>query len=375
MVKTPHRKTQMKLTFSLIFIALTLSHCKTAAPTSIAKSEQVPAEQSKPGMVRCGDGEQLVHTNVRIVAANISSGNRQNYDGGEGKRILMGLKPDIVLMQEFNYKSKSPADYQEFADAVIGSDANQDAMSPKAYVAVDKAPNHSIPNGIVSRFPILSSGDWIDTQINDRDFAWARIDLPGAHELFAISVHLKASSDGKSQNRRINQAKLLMQNIAKEVSANDYAVIGGDFNTVSRSEQSVAIFTGLTPVADLENPRLFSDKHVPVSYQANNATPMSGTNANRKNNYDWVLPDTNLDELHAPVVLGNGGEKQLGVNFFPEGLVVDTRTFLDLSAIAPAQVGDSAAVNMQHMAVVRDFAIPHCLPIATMPMPTPNPEP
>lgn len=365
----------MKLSFPVLFFVLGLSGCKTAAPSSGVKSEQVPPPESKPGMVRCGNGEQLVHSNVRIVAANISTGNHQNYDGGEGKRILMGLKPDIVLMQEFNYKSKSPADYQEFADAVIGGETPADATSPKAFFAVDKAPNHSIPNGIISRFPILSEGNWVDTEIKDRDFAWAQVDLPGKHELFAISVHLKASSDSKSQNKRIKQANLLMQNIAKEVSANDYAVIGGDFNTDLRNEQSIAIFTGRTPVADLANPRLFSDLHVPVSYQANNPTPMSGTNANRKKNYDWVLPDQNLDTLHAPVVLGNGAEKKLGVNFFPEGLVVDTRTFLDLSLIAPAQASDSAAPSMQHMAVVRDFAIPHCLPLVTMPMPTPKVDP
>ena len=365
----------MKLSLSLIFAVLALTHCKTSATNlSQAKSDESPADALKPeNTVHCNAGEQLTHTNVRIVAANISSGNHQNYDGGEGKRILMGLKPDIVLMQEFNYKSKSDADYQEFANSVIAPEASVDASSPKAYFAVDKSPQHSIPNGIVSRFPILSNGDWVDTQIPDRDFTWARIDIPGEHELFAISVHLKASSDSKSQNKRINQANQLMQNIAKETPANDFAVIGGDFNTVSRTEQSIGIFTGRNPVAGLANPRLFVDQHVPVSYQANNPTPISGTNANRKNNYDWVLADKGLDALHTPVVLGNGGAQKLGVNFFPEGLVFDTRTFLDLSSVAPAQVGDSGAVNMQHMAVVRDFAVPHCLPIAAMPMATPNP--
>ena len=40
---------------------------------------------------------------IRIVAGNITSGNGQNYNEGHGIRIFQGLKPDIILIQEFNY--------------------------------------------------------------------------------------------------------------------------------------------------------------------------------------------------------------------------------------------------------------------------------
>ncbi len=48
---------------------------------------------------------------VRVVAANLTSGNYQSYSPdngnhsnpeGAGARILAGLRPDVVLVQEFN---------------------------------------------------------------------------------------------------------------------------------------------------------------------------------------------------------------------------------------------------------------------------------
>lgn len=40
------------------------------------------------------------------------------------------------------------------------------------------------------------------------------------------------------------------------------------------------------------------------------------------------------------------------------GLVVDTRIYTPLGDLAPAELADSDAANMQHMAVVRDFLVP-----------------
>jgi hypothetical protein len=39
-------------------------------------------------------------------------------------------------------------------------------------------------------------------------------------------------------------------------------------------------------------------------------------------------------------------------------LVFDSRTYEPLAEVAPVKRGDSAGPNMQHMAVVRAFAIP-----------------
>src|SRR5205085_11524393 len=49
--------------------------------------------------------QQAVTSDVRLrlVAANLTSGNFQSWDPGDGIRILEGLHPDVVLVQEFNY--------------------------------------------------------------------------------------------------------------------------------------------------------------------------------------------------------------------------------------------------------------------------------
>jgi endonuclease/exonuclease/phosphatase family metal-dependent hydrolase len=124
--------------------------------------------------------------NVRIVAANLTSGNEQSYSldnanhsnlEGAGARILKGLEPDVVLIQEFNT-----------------------GMSAQRWVARTFGPNYEIakengqgiPNGIVSRYPIVAEGEWDDPTQTNRDFAWAKIRLPNGRRLWAISVHLKA---------------------------------------------------------------------------------------------------------------------------------------------------------------------------------------
>src|SRR5262245_29371999 len=50
-------------------------------------------------------GQDAGCVRVRVVAANLSSGNFFNYDGGEGVRILEGLRPDIILIQEWRVGS------------------------------------------------------------------------------------------------------------------------------------------------------------------------------------------------------------------------------------------------------------------------------
>ena len=74
------------------------------------------------------------------------------------------------------------------------------------------------------------------------------------------------------------------------------------------------------------------------------------TNEPRSQPYDWVLADADLDALEVPARIGD--------QEFPAGLVFDSRVFTPLSDVAPAEVGDSGAPNMQHMAVVRDFEVP-----------------
>jgi len=48
---------------------------------------------------------------------------------------------------------------------------------------------------------------------------------------------------------------------------------------------------------------------------------------------------------------------QIGSMSFPAGLVFDSRIFETLAQVPPVQAADSAAPQMQHMAVVRDFTL------------------
>jgi endonuclease/exonuclease/phosphatase family metal-dependent hydrolase len=259
---------------------------------------------------------------VRIMAANISSGNDQSYDAGHGSRIFDGLNPDVALVQEMNVGSNTAANYRAWVDAYFGSTFSYHVESGK-----------SIPNGIVSRYPIIASGVWNDSDLSDREFVWARIDLPGDMNLLAVSVHLKASSD--SASRRQAQAVQLAGYIAGEKKATDHVVIGGDFNTYSRTESCVTALSS-TVVTTAPWP----------ADQAGN----TNTNSGQSSPYDWVMPSSSLAAFSTPLVIAP--------NTHTNGLVFDSRDYTPLSAVTPVQSTDSGATGMQHMAVMRAFLIP-----------------
>ena len=124
----------------------------------------------------CGLAVCVAETvNVRIVTANLTSGNEQSYSldnrnhsntEGAGARILKGLNPDIVLIQEFNTGTST----QQWVTQTFG---------PKYEFAKERGAG--IPNGIVSRYPIVAEGEWDDPTQTNRDFAWAKIRLPNEH--------------------------------------------------------------------------------------------------------------------------------------------------------------------------------------------------
>lgn len=259
-------------------------------------------------------------TRLRVVAGNLSSGNYQNWDPGEGIRMLRGLAPDIAVLQEFTYRTRSPDDYQAFLAAAFDS---------SFFYTVESA---QLPNGIVSRYPIIDHGVWDDPAVSNRNFVWARIDVPGDKDLWAISVHLLTTGAPKRQA----EADALVHNIRNLVPESDYVIIGGDFNTGSRTEGCLQTFGGITRTT------------APFPVDSNNK---GGTSASRKKPLDWVIASPGLDAREIPV--------EIGQMTFEHGLVFDSRDFPDLAAVAPVQRSDSAAMNMQHMPVVRDFALPN----------------
>ena len=273
------------------------------------------------------------NTTIRVMAANITSGSNQSYTNA-GMRIFKGLAPDIVAIQEFNYTSTNglgenlaPA-FREMIDKAFGTNFS--------YYR-EPTPVNSIPNGIISRFPIIASGEWDDTQMTDRDFAWARIDIPGTNDLYVVSVHLKASNDSASVAKRATQSTALKGFIQTNFPANAYIVVGGDMNLYSTNEDCYQTFISY-----------LSDSRIPTDGFSNSSTNMN-TNAGRSERYDHVFASATLDTNRVPIVIGS--------KTFTNGLVFDSRVFTPISSVAPILAGDSGDANMQHMAVVKDFKI------------------
>ena len=265
-------------------------------------------------------GAPPVSNRVRVVAANLTSGNFQSYTPGHGVRIMQGLDPDIVLLQEFNFGSNSQASLNQLVNDICEGAGCDYVRGPAA----------KIPNGVISRFPILHSGSWPDPEVTNRDFVYARIDVPGPKDLWAISVHFKTSN----ATERNAEAVALMAQVDANIPAGDLLVLGGDFNTDVREEPALTTLAQVFMVG----PTFPED-------QAGN----EHTNAGRTKPYDWVLADDDLESLAIPV--------ELGADVFANGVVIDTRVYTPIAVLAPALTNDSGATAMQHMAVVRDFFV------------------
>jgi len=265
------------------------------------------------------DAAPVQNLHIRIIAANLTSENAQSYDPGHGARIMEGLDPDVVLIQEFNYGGNSAGDIAAFVRNTFG-----------ASFTYFREPRGSIPNGIISRWPISAAGSWDDPEVNNRGFAWARIQLPGGRTLLAVSLHLLTSGSGT----RNDEARALVPLIQRALLPQEFLVVGGDLNTDSSNE---SVFNTLRQVV--------SNRHHAADHRGD-----TGTNASRRKPYDWVMPSLALEEFHVAVQIGNQS--------FPHGLVFDSRIYRPLTDVVPVRQGDSGASNMQHMAVVRDFFLP-----------------
>jgi endonuclease/exonuclease/phosphatase family metal-dependent hydrolase len=271
---------------------------------------------------------------IRFMAANLSSGDGQDYDLGHGIRLMAGAKADILMVQEFNYLTNSDADYRKMSDAICGAEC-------QFHVGVGQ-----IPNGIVSRWPITDSGFWDDPYISNRDLDWVRIDLPGPKDLVAVSVHLHTSPSSD----QVGAAKVIAQKVTEYRAAHPdccWYVVGGDFNGPSAVSANGFGTYNSQPVFYVAGPD-------PVGNDGN-----ENTNAGRSSQYDFVLVDTALHAYQTPlVVTASDGSAPLT---FPSGLVFDTRDFSATQMsryFAPALTGDSGAPSMQHMGILKSVLIP-----------------
>lgn len=258
-------------------------------------------------------------TRVRVLAGNLSTGSQQSWTGGEGLRIVAGLHPDVALLQELNYGQNSDAELTAFAEAALGPGAH-----------AHREPGAAIPNAVLSTYPFVDVGVWVDPEVQNRGFAWARIDVPGDADLFAVSVHLLTSSP----TQRALEATSLVAQLQSAVPPGAMIVVGGDFNTAFRTEACITEFSMLFATAP--------------PYPAD-ASGNGNTSANRSKPHDWVLASPLLFAREIPVAIGGAS--------FAAGLVFDSRVYVPLDDVAPVLVTDSGANGMQHMAVVRDFSL------------------
>lgn len=288
-----------------------------ASSACLATSDEAPRPDDEPSLQE--PAAPLAGTRLRLMAGNLTTGS-QNYNNGEGTRIFKGTRPDIAMVQEFKFGGNSAAELRSWVDQAFGPE-----------FSYYRGGSGNIPNGVVSRYPILSSGDWVDANVSDRQFTWARIDIPGPTHLWAISVHLLTSS---AANRQAEAAQLVSL-INANVPAGDWVTIGGDFNTGSRTEAALSTLSS----------RFTTSGPYPADRNGN-----SNTNAARAKPYDWVIVSPALGALATSTVIGG--------STFPAGLVADTRVYSPISELSPALAGDSGASQMQHMGIVRDFDIP-----------------
>lgn len=299
-----------------VTVVLALAACGQASSSASGVDAATP-DTSRSDATPASDGatEQGAPTRLRIMAANTTSGTQQSYEL-PGIHLFQGLAPDVALVQELDYASGGP---RALVDTAFGK-------SFSLYVE----PSGAIPNGVISRYPILEAGTWTDASVSDRAFVYARIDVPGPVNLWAVSVHLLTTG----ATERSTEATQLLGYVQSKVPAGDYLVIGGDFNTDTTSEPALVT---LSAVVDTSAPW-------PADQSGN-----TNSSINRNHPHDYVLPGPSLDARKTPVVIG--------ADRFPAGLVFDSRVFTPLGDVAPIVAGDSGATGMQHMPVVRDFMV------------------
>ena len=250
---------------------------------------------------------------LTLATANLSDNATQAY-GDPGIRILQALHPDVLAIQEFNYKLGT------------SQDLVQRLFGPDFHFAREKG-GARLPNGVISRYPIVAFGQWEDPYVGNRSLFWATVQIPGPKPLHVVSVHLVQNR----AERRLPEARHLLELIRKQFPEDDYVVLCGDFNVNSRDSTALAALT-----------KWFDDSSQPADQQGN-----KNTNASRNRPYDYVLPNPALAPYHVATKLG--GQK------FPAGLVFDSRLWNPLPP--PAEWEDTAR-DLQHLPVMKTFRIP-----------------
>lgn len=286
--------------------------CERMGDAPVLQSQQAVAATSTRHRMQHEELPSAASCKVRLVSANISSGNRQSYEG-HAARIFQALHPSVVLVQEFNVPNDDRA---SFVRSTFGGEYTYSVEA-----------DSSIPNGVISRFPILAHGEWKNSVPNaNRDYAWARIEMPGGDRMLAVSVHLRTKA-----GPRASEERELVEFINKSRQSGDVVVLGGDFN----HDASLA--------AEMAGAAEFLNLGAPAP---RNGRGGAGTNATLSKKLDLLLVGHKWTARERAVNIA-GKSYEHGAVFHSD--------MAEAAALLPALPGDSFAPNMQHMPVVRDF--------------------
>ena len=262
---------------------------------------------------------------VRIMAANLSYGWAPVWYGDEAKRIFQGLKPDIVLIQEFNAQTTS--DIDTFVSEAFGDEFYY-------YVEPQGGGDYAMPNGIISRWGFQTMGEWADQSAGLRDFAWGVIELPNEKIIQAVSVHAKAGTTEEDREARYAEAVHLKNLVAENFDDNQYIVVGGDFNFESEPQSPIEIYGSFLEATQAR----------PADRNGN-----TDTNSTRTKPFDWIMPNDLLGNEMATFTLGTRS--------YINGIVFDSQVYTPLSDVSPIEYGDSHTTGIYHMAVMKRFQI------------------
>jgi endonuclease/exonuclease/phosphatase family metal-dependent hydrolase len=209
------------------------------------------------------------------------------------------------------------------------------------------------PNGVISRYPIIETGEWTPQYYyhsephyrpayNDRNWTWAVVDVPGDRELLVVSVHLHTDKNN------YEYYPLAEHIAAKQQEGNYYVAFGGDFNSKNSGDDR----SDVKETAKLAELFYMKTGEYPVDQNGREQT-----NKKRGSILDWLLFSKDLEPYEIPLEIG----LHTGNKAYPNGHVFDSRVYEEhgeISYVSPVEAGDSGAVNMQHMPVIRDIALP-----------------
>ena len=266
----------------------------------------------------------LLRGEIQVMSANLVSGGWPNINYySNSRRIFQGLTPDIVLIQEFKVATGSTR--EEYVNEVFG---------PGYYLYYEIG---SSPNGIISRWPFKSAGEWSDPEVSDRDFAWAVINIPGDIDLQVVSVHLKASPGPTERETRRVESEQIKAYVQANFDDDHYILVGGDLNTYhSPVEPCLSVFASFLDYND----------HTPADRLGN-----SDTNEGRDKRYDWLMANHLLDELHTTTMVGTQDRS------YSEGIVFDSWVFPNVASEVPPIKYDDSHGTMDHMGMIKTYNI------------------